>query len=402
MARSRTAKRTANGNGSIRKIERTINGRTYEYWQARYTAGIDPGTGKQLQKCITGKTQKEVAQKLREVTVEIDQGAYLEPSKMTLSEWLDIWIAEYLNSVKPRTLESYRSNCEHHIKPKLGAIRLCNLTPIDVQRFYNRLKSEKTGEPLSPKFKKNVHGTLHRALERAVKLGYLRTNPADKPDLPKVTQKEILPLDDDQIADFMRVIKGHPYERVYLVTLFTGMREGEILGLTWDCVDFEQKRITVNKQLQKKRGTNGHYELVTPKNGKTRVITPADFVLDVLRQQRIAQNESRLAMGSCWSNPMNLVFTQEDGRNLCAQTVYLKFKALAAEAGVPHARFHDLRHSYAVAALRSGDDIKTVQANLGHHTAAFTLDVYGHVTEQMKRDSADRMERFIRKVSGEK
>ena len=169
MAKNRTAKRTANGSGSIRKIERTINGKVYVYWQARYTAGVDPGTGKQIQKCVTGRTQREVAQKLREVTVDIDQRTYVEPSKMTLSQWLDIWLEEYLNSVKPRTAESYRSNCTGHIKPSLGAVRLCDLTPLDVQRFYNRLTSEKTGKPLSPKTKKNIHGTLSIALS-AVKI----------------------------------------------------------------------------------------------------------------------------------------------------------------------------------------------------------------------------------------
>jgi len=117
--------------------------------------------------------------------------------------------------------------------------------------------------------------------------------------------------------------------------------------------------------------------------------------MQLLASQRKAQNELRLKAGALWSNPLNLVFTNEAGKNLCAQTVYLNFKKLAAAAGVPAARFHDLRHSYAVAALRSGDDIKTVQENLGHHTAAFTLDTYAHVTEEMKRESARRMDGFI-------
>ena len=88
------------------------------------------------------------------------------------------------------------------------------------------------------------------------------------------------------------------------------------------------------------------------------------------------------------------------GHHLSCQTVYLHFKKIAAEVGCTKARFHDLRHSYAVASLQNGDDIKTVQENLGHHTAAFTLDVYGHVTQKMKRDSADRMQQFINSVRG--
>ena len=95
---------------------------------------------------------------------------------------------------------------------------------------------------------------------------------------------------------------------------------------------------------------------------------------------------------------MNLVFTNEIGGHLTHGTVYKNFKRIISDLGLPEARFHDLRHSYAVAALQSGDDVKTVQENLGHHTAAFTLDVYGHVSERMKQESAARMEGFIKSV----
>ena len=125
---------------------------------------------------------------------------------------------------------------------------------------------------------------------------------------------------------------------------------------------------------------------------------PAQSVMAILKEQYRHQAELRLKAGELWENS-NLVFTDELGRNLSAQTVYLHFKKLAEQIGIPEARFHDLRHSYAVAALRSGDDIKTVQENLGHHTAAFTLDVYGHVTEQMQKDSSNRMEQFIKGLS---
>lgn len=109
--------------------------------------------------------------------------------------------------------------------------------------------------------------------------------------------------------------------------------------------------------------------------------------------------QQKLLLGSDWQNSEGLVFTNEFGTHLTKQTVYREYKRIVAAMSCPNARFHDLRHSYAVAAIRAGDDIKTVQGNLGHATAAFTLDVYGHVTDQMKRESADRMERFSRTVS---
>lgn len=387
--------KNASGAGSIRKKTVTRNGKSYTYWEARVTIGQDPGTGKQIQKSYSGKTQKEVREKMQAAAVAVNEHDYFEPTRITLSQWLDTWTTEYLNSVKPRTVESYKANCENHIKPALGAKKLSALTAVDIQRFYNNLKGISTGEPLSAKTKKNIHGTLHMALEKAVKLGYIRSNPADKPDLPKIKRAEIKPLDDSEISKFLQAIMGHEYEYVFVVTLFTGMREGEVLGLTWDCVDFEKGTIVVKQQLQKLRGTGGQYVLSSTKNGKIRILTPASYVMDILKSQRVRQIEARLKAAGMWDNSHNLVFTNPLGKNLSPQTVYLKFKKIAAEIGVPDARFHDLRHSYAVAALRSGDDIKTVQENLGHHTAAFTLDTYAHVTEQMKHESAERMDRFI-------
>lgn len=399
MPQKNRSGKNAAGTGSIRKKTVTRDGKEYTYWEARYTEGYDPGTGKQIQRSVTGKTQKEVAQKLKAATAALDAGTYLVPSKMTVGEWLDIWQEDYLGSVKPRTLDSYRTTVEAHLKPAFGAVKLDALATHEIQRFYNSLrKGQGPRQPLSPKTIRNVHGVLHKALQQAVELGYLRSNPATACKLPRVEKTEIKPLDSEAIEKFLEAAKGHPYESVYVVTLFTGMREGEVLGLTWDCVDFDKGTITINKQLQKERRGTGAYHLVSPKNGKGRKITPAQTVMDILRAQRQKQLGWKRFVGEAWEDS-DFVFTDQMGHHLSAQTVYLHFKKLAAKAGYPNARFHDLRHSYAVAALQSGDDIKTVQENLGHHTAAFTLDVYGHVTEQMKQDSANRMEQYIKRIS---
>lgn len=137
------------------------------------------------------------------------------------------------------------------------------------------------------------------------------------------------------------------------------------------------------------------YKLTTVKNDKPRIIMPAKFVMDLLIEQRSRQNRWQLKAGEVWQNPHNLVFTNERGGYLFCGGIYKKFKNIVREMGLLDVRFHDLRHSYTVASLRAGDDIKTLQSNLGHHTAAFTLDVYGHMTDQMKQESASRMDRFI-------
>lgn len=375
---------------------RTIRKRSDGRWEARYTAGVDPASGRQSQRSIYGKTQKEVREKLRAVTVEIDSGIYQEPSKLTVEEWLSIWLEEYTGSAKPHTKKSYESTIENHIKPVLGKKRLQELTPVHIQQFVNHLESHKVKDkPLNPKTVKNIHGVLHSALRQAFRIGYLRVNPASLTILPKRPKVEITPLQDEQVAQFLCSIKGHPFENVYLVDLFTGIRQSEIIGLKWDDVDFEHGNITIRRQLQFVGSKYGGYCFTTPKNNKPRQIIPAKFVMDVLRSQKRRQAEMKFAVGPAWDNSENLVFTNELGAHLKHDLIYRHLKRIFAQMGVPKLRFHDLRHSYAVLSIQAGDDIKTVQENLGHYSAAFTLDVYGHVTGRMRRDSSERMDRYI-------
>lgn len=387
----RKAKKNAQGAGTIRK---RADGR----WEARFTAGLDPVSGKQIQKSVYGRTQKEVREKLTQITTELDNGTYMEPSKDTLSEWLDTWLETYVRySVKPYTMDAYQCNCNNYIKPALGNVKLAALNAPQIQRFYNGLLTEKK---LSPKTVRNIHGVFHKALGQAVKLGMIRSNPTVLCDLPKVRRKEIHPMEQGEIAAFLKAIEGSKYELLYQVTLFTGMRQGEVLGLTWDCVDFAHDAIYVNKQLQKTKKVGGTYTLVPTKNSRSRIITAAPSVMTLLKKQKSQQAQMRLLAGQDWKNPWDLVFTNDFGGNLSHFTVYKTFKEIVRSIGLEQERFHDLRHSYAVVSIESGDDIKTVQANLGHATASFTLDVYGHVSQKMRRQSAERMEQFIQKLSG--
>ncbi len=396
---TRKPKKSASGTGNVRKKTVRKNGKEYTYWEGRYTIGYDHGTGKQIQKSLTGKTQKEVVQKLRAATKAISDGTYVAPCKITVGEWLDIWATDYLGNVKPGTASVYSSVIKIHLKPGLGAIRLDALNAHTVQGFYNSLLKPKSKDAaaLSPKSVRNAHGILHKALNQAVLNGYIHTNPADACIPPRVERKEIKPLDETQINDFLKAIQGHRFEDLFIVALFTGMREGEVLGLKWDCVDFDKGTILINKQLQKVRN-KPEYQLVSTKSSKSHKIMPAAFVMETLHRVKHKQLENRLLYGEHWEDT-GFVFTDELGHHLKHRTVYNNLKATVAQINLPNMRFHDLRHSFATISIRSGDDIKTVQENLGHATAAFTLDVYGHVTEQMKRESAARMDNFIRAVN---
>lgn len=409
------ARKAASGSGTIRKKTIKRNGKEYTYWEARFTIGYDPGSGKQIQKSISGKTQKEVAQKLKTMTAEVDEGIYNEPSKLTVAQWMDIWTSEYLLSQKYGTVKHYKAQVNNHIVPALGAKKLTALTPHDIQSFYNMLLREghtvtyknDNGEkaakkvPLSEKSVRNIHGILNKSLSQAVKNGYIRVNPAEAAELPKKKKKEITPLSDKQVKEYLMHSDSDRYGDLLKVILFTGLRENEALGLTWDCVDFQGGKLYIKKQLLKRKISEGGYTFAPLKNNKIRTLCPAPFVMDILKGVREKQIRARLYAGQVWQGWQNdeqraswYVFTSDLGQHLSPKTAYLHHKKIAAAADAPNARLHDLRHTYAVLSLQNGDDIKTVQNALGHATAAFTLDVYGHVSEKMQKDSADRMQQY--------
>lgn len=376
--------RGAQGNGTIRQRK---DGR----WEARLTVGRNPSTGKQIQKSIYGKTQAEVSKKLRELCKEVDDGIYKEPVKYTVKDWAEIWLNEYTGNLKPLTVKQYTTYINNRIVKNMGSVKLTRLdTPI-IQRFYNQL----TKEGLSPVTIKNIHSILHSMLETAVEVGYMRTNPSNVCRLPKPEKKQIKPLENADISKLLEALKGDKYESLYTVDLFTGLRQGELLGLTWDCIDFKKGTMYIYRQLQFNKGS---YYFTSLKNGKTRTIALAPYVLNILRNQKAWQAECQLKSYGMWNNKDDLVFTNELGGHLTQNYTYRHFKKIVSSIGIPDARLHDLRHTFAVSSLQSGNDVKTVQEALGHHTAAFTLDVYGHVTEEMRKASADRLETFINSV----
>lgn len=383
------ATKKANGSGTIRK---RADGR----WEGKYTLGYDPKTGKLIRKSVYGKTQKEVRLALSKIVSEMDSGTYAEPSKTKVSQWLDEWLASYTMNIKPATRSAYEEHIRVHIKPSLGDIPLKQLSTRDIQQLYTNLLKERE---LSPKTVRNIHGVLHRTLEQTKLLGYIRVNPADAAVTPRMEKKQVETLDAEDIGKFLAAIRGTKYEYPLFVAVFTGLRQGELLGLTWDCVDFEHGMLLINKQHNRVKGDT-EFRFASLKNDKARVLTVADEVIDVLKLQKQRQESWAAALGNGWENPDNLVFTTEFGRYINNKILYQNFKRIAKNWGKPGLRFHDLRHTYAVNSLRAGDDIKTVQENLGHATASFTLSTYAHAIPGMKRESAKRMTAFIRSVRG--
>ena len=375
------AKKRANGEGTIRRRE-DRNG-----WEARYY------DAKGNRHSVYGKTQAEVRKRLAEAAKEEEEDSDLDEVDLTVGQWLAIWQRDFLGNVKPGTALNYESVIRVHILPVIGEIKLTALRTPVVQRMYN----QELAKGLSAKSIKNIHGCLHRALDIAVRIGYLTKNPTSACILPTVRQAEMQPLDTPDLKKLLEAIHGEEYEAIITTALFTGMRSGELLGLTWDCIDFNNGIIRVTKQLVHPRRKGRPYSFGTPKNGKGRTLTPAPFVMDILKAHKQAQDLQRQTVGVAWNDGgfPNLVFTHPDGSHLSQPTVWKALQKILKKAGLERHRFHDLRHTYVVNAFRAGDDVKTVQQNAGHYSAAFTLDRYAHVTETMRRESADRMQNFI-------
>jgi len=382
------AKRRGNGEGSITK-------RKDGKWQGSILIGYDLETGRPKRKYFYGRTRKEVQEKINEVALKVQAGTYREPSKLTVAEWFTTWLNDYMKpSLRPTTWESYRYQVEGHIIPALGHLRLPQLQTAHIQRLYNdKLKGGRLdGKPggLSPKSVKYIHTVIHSALEQARKEGMITINPAGAVKLPKQEQPEIKYLTVAEAAIFLATAKDSKHFAAYFLALNTGMRRGEILGLRWRDLDLAAGQLTINQGLVRVTGKGLIFQ--EPKTALSkRVINLAPPVVQVLKEHKKKQAEYRLMAGGAYDEKgLDLVFANELGEPICPRAFTRVFERLIKKAGLD-VTFHGLRHTFATLALESGVDVKTIQETLGHHSSAFTMDVYSRVTAKMKREAADKV-----------
>lgn len=370
-------KRRANHEGNIRQVQ----GRNL--WQGRIMIEGERRT-------VYGSSRDEVRQQMTSLQAAADMGNLPKQMKITVQEWLNIWLETYC-MVKESSRTKYESMMTNHIFPTIGHIALQKLTSQHVQRLIN----QKLREGKSAKTIKDMHGILHKPLEKAVQLGYLQRNVCNGCDLPKALQKEMHPIKDDEVLEFLQAIQGTRYEYLFYVAVFTGMRQGELLGLTWDCINLDRGCIRIYRQLQPIKKSGDEYVFTSLKSRASRIIEPAPAVIEVLKKVRMQQHRWQAECGNTWCNPNGLVFTNELGGHLCHFTVYKHFKKIVKNIGLQDVRFHDMRHTFAVLSLETGADMKTVSSTMGHATVAFTMDKYGHVSNTMRRANAEKMQRYI-------
>ncbi|MEU7500561.1 site-specific integrase [Streptomyces griseofuscus] len=404
------AKRRANGEGTITKRK---DGR---YQAAAYVYRPD---GTRTRKFVYGKTREEVADKLTEMQEQTRQGIPAASSTMAFGDYLTYWLASIApERLKPATLNSYEGLSRLYIRPALGKKRLNRLSPADVRRFLSEFKSSclcclRGADEERPEGKRTccavgrccerrpsartvqyAHAVLRSALQQAIREELIVRNVARIVETPTVDRKEVRPLDAGEAKALLRTARSHRLYALWLLLVSTGLRRGEVLGLTWSDVDLNAGTLRVRRNVQRIRR-----ELIfgTPKTMRSvRTVSLPRRCVQALTQHRAAQDRERKIAGPKWKpaegQPAGLIFTTSTGRVIDPRGLNRMLTILCRDARVPRVRVHDLRHTCASLLLAQGVDARTIMETLGHSTITMTLDTYAHVMGTTLRAAADRMD----------
>jgi integrase len=374
--------------GSIRK-PRTKGGT----WAYRIDLGLG-ADGRRDQRQVAGfRTRREAEAALADALYELRRGEFVAPDKTTLADFVEEWLVAVRAELAESAWDNYRRLLRGYVLPRLGHVRLVDLTPQRIQATYAELleSGKRNGDGLAPKSVQQVHKTLHRALADAVRWRKLAHNPADAVRGPRVERREPTAWSAEQARAFLGAIVEDRLFALYLLALNTGMRRGELAGLRWRDVDLEAGTVTVAQQ----RTTSGYRVVVTEPKKQSRRVIPVDSpVVEALRRHRTAQLEERLFIGQAWVDS-GYVFVREDGEPYHPQRLRVMFEQLCAQAGVAPIRLHDLRHTMATIALQAGIHPKVVQERLGHASISITLDLYSHVAPTIQREAAQKLSALL-------
>jgi len=383
------AKRRKRGDGgvSLRKDGR---------WEGRVVIGYDD-KGLPVTKNVLAKTKPDCITKLKALRDSLQAPAPDQPKPgILLSDWLDLWYQTYKKSnLRPNTQMSYERRIYQHIIPALGNIQMDKLTTNDIQQFYAKLKqggrllrTELYGEGLSDQTVRGVHTTLHAALDKAVSEKLLFRNPADGCRLPSAKAREMQVLTPEEIQRLLIQAKEDGCYELLLLELSTGLRRGEICALQWDDLNFRTGELRVQRQVHRIKG-----KLVASppktKAGNRSVILPV-LVLGVLRAYKETAN-------SRWMFPSPV--SEDSPRDPAA--VRKRLQTVLERAECKKIRFHDLRHTFSTAALEHGMDVKTLSTIIGHVSSSTTLNIYAHVTDEMRRTAAVKIDHGIGKTKAQ-
>lgn len=377
------ARKRPDGDGLVRKRK---DGR----WEGRIVIGHKED-GAPIYKSVFAKTQKELMPKLHGAIDCYRDADLSEQGNMTLSDWIEQWLTSYAEpTLRESTVRGYCSDVRHHIKPALGNKMLRSITQRDVQKFYNALgrktykASDGSERRLADATVRGVHMLLHEIMEAAVRSRLIVQNPTDGTVIPKLNRPPMKILNEEQLDRFMEAIRAEPLWYDFFYTeITTGLRRGEICGLKWCDLDETNGTLKICRSIHSAPG--GALEVGNPKTEKgTRTILLPSSTLHVLKERR------KTALTE-WIFPSLL----KPEKPTAPSAAYHRLKVILKDAGLPDIRFHDLRHTFATHAMRSGVDVKTLSAIIGHISSATTIDIYRHITGAMQWQAAQNIERGI-------
>lgn len=379
------AKRNANGDGSIYQRK---DGR----WCAAVTIGYDEN-GKQKKKYIYDQDREKLRAKLLALQNDIIiNDGYVRDDVITLEQWCKRYMNDFIkNTVRVTTFDSYDTTCRNHIyNTDIALMKLKDIKPYHLQPYLN------SKSYLSKSTIKKIYLLLNMFFDGAVKNDLIIKNPLIAINIPRSTKetKEIEILTLDQQKSYIKSTESTSYRALLLTALFTGMRLGEILALTWDKVDFKSMQIKIDSSLKETRiHENGKSEWKTikqpPKTKSGKRSVPISKILHkILIDHKNIQNELSLKFGRNEFNKDNHVFCSDTGTPLNARNAQRAHYQTCIRAEIPHVGFHALRHTFATRMIENGVDVKTVQGWIGHSSIQMTYNIYVHVQEESKKAAA--------------
>lgn len=399
-----------------RRLEGAIEWRGRDTYRIRVSNGLDPITGRRRWLHATGKGNRRAAERaLRKLLGARDDGTATEPSRVTLGEWLTGWISAHAaeGHVGDRAKDRYELIINKHLLPALGAIRLQQLRADQINDLKMRWLSGEDSTAAKPLAGSTVHKhlvVLRRALDDALKAGLISRNPMDAVSAPSVkATSERRALDADEITALFNAAQATRYSVPIRFTVATGIREGELLGLRWDDFDSDARTITIQRTLIY---VVGEVRIKpSPKTARSRrTIELSEVTAEMLRSHRAEQARRRLrtvsarpedrqadAFASAWQEH-GMIFPSLIGTPWIPRAFYRGYRGIVDASGIATPEtvyFHTLRHTAASQWIRHGVDVFTVSRRLGHASAAFTMDVYGHMLTGQQRKAAEALDYLI-------
>ncbi len=369
-----------------------IKKRNENTWLVRIFLGRDAtGKRKYFNKTIHG-TKKDAQKYLTAKLREKDLGVFIEPSSISLSDYLDKWLEEIAKPrIRESTFSSYKAVIENYVKKTLGSKRLCDIQAYEVQKLYNDLSNR----GLSSRTVRYAHVVFSSAMKQAIKWKMLMQNPCELCELPRLEKTEIKHLSTEETAKFLKVAKETKHYAVFLLAIESGMRPEEYLSLQWKDISFEQQTLSVRRAIVWKR-KGGGFNFTEPKTKKSRRSIPiSDSVIKVLKIHKRKQLEEKMKLGADYQK-LDLVFASEVGTPIQPKNLIERyFKPLLKTAKVPDIRLYDLRHTTATLLLSAGDNPKVVSERLGHASIVLTLDTYSHVLPTMQESATNKLEKLM-------